>query len=142
MARSLFIDTWAWVTLRDKGEARHQEVSDFYRRFASQSNLAYTTDYVLVETYTILFKRLPFVHAKASVEMIDAAVKRGVLKIEWMTSDRFVRVKALRLRLQDKPTISFADLSSMVVMNELGLSEILTEDEHFMHVGMGLQRVP
>jgi predicted nucleic acid-binding protein len=26
MAHRLFLDTWAWLTLRDRGEARHSEV--------------------------------------------------------------------------------------------------------------------
>jgi hypothetical protein len=30
----------------------------------------------------------------------------------------------------------------MVVMAECGLTEILTEDDHFLHVGMGFQKVP
>jgi len=34
------------------------------------------------------------------------------------------------------------DLSSMVVMEELGVSMILTGDVHFTHVGMGFQIVP
>lgn len=48
----------------------------------------------------------------------------------------------MRLKYQDKPKISFTDLTSMVVMKELGIEHILTEDEHFEHVGMGLQHKP
>jgi predicted nucleic acid-binding protein len=38
--------------------------------------------------------------------------------------------------------ISFTDLTSMVVMKELGIMSILTDDDHFVHVGMGFQKVP
>lgn len=48
----------------------------------------------------------------------------------------------MRLKLQDKPRISFTDLTSMVVMNQLGLTDILTEDAHSTKVGMGLLIVP
>ncbi len=53
---SLFIDTWGWLTLGSKREMRHQEVSTFYR---SISGSVYTTDYVLDETFTLMFRRYP-----------------------------------------------------------------------------------
>lgn len=30
----------------------------------------------------------------------------------------------------------------MVIMKELDISQVLTQDEHFIHVGMGFTRVP
>ena len=32
--------------------------------------------------------------------------------------------------------------TSMVIMEERGIRQIITEDEHFHHVGMGFQKVP
>ncbi len=46
------------------------------------------------------------------------------------------------MRFDDKPRISFTDLTSMVVMKELGVKDIVTGDEHFEHVGMGFQCKP
>jgi hypothetical protein len=34
------------------------------------------------------------------------------------------------------------DLTSMVVMKEPRIKDVLTEDDHFIQVGMGLRRVP
>ena len=56
----LFVDTWGWLTLYDSREARHHDVARFYDRFRSQGGQLYTTDYVLDETLTLLFVRLPF----------------------------------------------------------------------------------
>jgi predicted nucleic acid-binding protein len=44
------------------------------------------------------------------------------------------------MKFQDKPRISFTDLTSMVVMTEMGITSILTQDEHFTQVGMGFQK--
>ncbi len=139
---NLFVDTWAWLVLRDKRESRHQEVEVFYRDFRGERGISYTTDYVLDETFTLLFLRLPFDQAKASMEYLNEAIERGYLRLEYITPGRFERAKELRLKFRDKPRISFTDLTSMIVTEELGIEEILTEDEHFTHVGMGLRRVP
>ncbi|MCB0035179.1 MAG: type II toxin-antitoxin system VapC family toxin [Anaerolineales bacterium] len=138
----LFVDTWGWLTLRDKRESQHQAVTRFYQQFLQQNGRVYTTDYVLDETYTLLFKRLPFVHAEASVLLLDQAIARKQIQLVWITPERFGRTKALRLKLQDKPDISFTDLSSMIVMEELAITDILTGDAHFTYVGMGFQRMP
>lgn len=138
----LFIDTWGWLTLRDRREARHKEVKTYYQEVQKQNGRIYTTDYVLDETYTLLFKRLPYSVARESVERLNEAVLNGYLLIEWITPERFEEAKILRMKYQDKPRISFTDLTSIVVMNKLKIVNILTEDAHFIQVGMGFIVVP
>jgi predicted nucleic acid-binding protein len=138
----LFIDTWGWLTLRDRKESRHQEVKGFYREFRGRQGIIYTSDYVLDETITLLFRRLPFKTAKGSLAKIDKAIKEGYVQVERVTPERFEKAKVLRLKYQDKPRISFTDLTSMVLMRELSVKDIITEDEHFEHVGMDFQLVP
>lgn len=138
----LFVDTWGWLTLDDRRESQHQRVADFYTDYRAQGGQLYTTDYVLDETFTLLFKRLPFVQAQQALHLLDIAMQAGYLRLEWITPERFTQAKLLRLKLQDKPDISFTDLSSVSVMSELGISTVLTADAHFMHVGMRFQIVP
>ncbi len=138
----IFIDTWGWLTLRDRDESRHVDVKEFYQQLRDENEMIYTSDYVLDETITLVFKRLPFKTAKESLAKLDKAIEQGYLQVEWVTPERFEKAKILRLKYQDKPKISFTDLSSMVVMKELGLKDIITGDEHFEHVGMGFQRKP
>jgi len=76
------------------------------------------------------------------MEGIFLAAEQGRLTIERVTSERFTSTWRLRKRFQDKPKISFTDLTSMVIMEERGIRQIITEDEHFHHVGMGFQKVP
>jgi len=138
----LFIDTWGWLTLRDRDESRHKDVKEFYRQFRDQNGIIYTSDYVLGETITLLLRRLPFKTAKGSFAKIDKTIKEGYLQVEWVLPERFEKVKGLRLKYQDKPKISFTDLTSMVVMKELGVKDIITGEVHFEHVGMGFQHKP
>ena len=139
---AIFIDTWGWLTLRDRREARHGEVDRFYREVRQRRDRVYTSDYVLDETITLLFRRLPFAMAKESLQYIQQAIANGYLRLEWTTPQRVEKAIELRYRFQDKPRISFTDLTSMVVMSEREIEEILTEDDHFLHVGMGFRKVP
>lgn len=142
MKEVLFIDTWGWVVIHNKREPRHYEVDALYREFRLNGGSIYTTDYVLDETFTLLFRRLPLPLAQESVGLLDEAIKEGYLNLEWVSPERFEEAKELRLRFRDKPKISFTDLTSMVVMKELGVSSILTDDDHFTHVGMGFEKMP
>jgi len=57
---SLLVDTWGWVALLNKREVRHEEVAAYHRNARKREQAVYTTDYVLDETITLLFKWLPF----------------------------------------------------------------------------------
>ena len=138
----LFIDTWGWIVIHNRREPRHEETRAFYQNLRKQKGVAYTTDYVLDETFTLLFRRLPFVQARESLEKLEEAIFNGYLRLEWITPERFAQAKRLRLKFQDKSWISFTDLASMVIMDELGIFDILTEDAHFTQVGMNFVRVP
>jgi predicted nucleic acid-binding protein len=63
--------------------------------------------------------------------------KAEYVTLEWITPERFEAAQTLRRKFQDKPDISFTDLTSMCVMQELDVTEIVTGDRHFTHVGMG-----
>ena len=138
----LFIDTWGWVALHNRRETRHGEVKAFYREYRLNGEKIYTTDYVLDETLTLLFRRLPLEQAKKSMESINDAITQGYLYLEWINHSRFEETKTLRLKFDDKPRISFTDLTSMVVMKELGVKSILTDDDHFVQLGFDFEKMP
>ena len=142
MPDSVFIDTWGWVSVGHRKDARHHEVIALYKELRSQGGRLYTSDYVLDELITLLFRREVFKEAVRFVEGLFHASEQRLLTIERITSDRFASIWALRKKLQDKPQISFTDLTSMAVMEALGIERVLTDDEHFEHVGMGFQKCP
>ncbi len=137
----VFIDTWGWVSLHNKREKTHSEVKNWYHGFRSKNGIAYTTDYVLDETFTLLFRVAPIESASASIETIDKSIREGYLILERISPERFEKAKRLRLKYQDKPLISFTDLTSMIVMSEERIEAILTEDAHFTYLETGFQKV-
>lgn len=138
----LFVDTWGWITLNNIRELRHKEVVRYWKQFLISGGTVYTTDYVLTETYTLFFKRLGNQRGLKAMQAVEQNVATGMLHLVWMTPEKFDKAVKLRLRYQDKPNISFTDLSSMVVMQELGIDWVLTQDAHFAHVGLGFQLKP
>jgi predicted nucleic acid-binding protein len=140
--KSVFIDTWGWVSLFNRKERQHEQVSGLYKSIRSTSGQMITTDYVLDEVWTMLFKRVPFSVARDALEAVSGAAAAGYVLLERINPARFEAAQRLRLTLHDKPDISFTDLTTMTVMRELGITEIITGDAHFTHVGMGFILLP
>lgn len=142
MAAKLFIDTWGWLTLHDKDERYHQQATQAYRQAINQGQQIYTTDYVLDETFTLFFRRLPSPRTNQSMKGLLSVFSTSNFQLIRITPERFAQTETLRSRFLDKPLISFTDLTSMVTMDEFGITAILTEDAHFTHVGMNFQLIP
>ncbi len=142
MADAVLIDTWGWLALGHRRDSRHQEIKALYQQLREEGARLYTTDYVLDEVMTLIFRREPFVEAVGFMEGIFQASQEGRLVIERVTSERFTAAWELRKRFHDKPKISFTDLTSMVIMQDRDIKQVLTDDDHFTYVGMDLQKVP
>jgi len=138
----LFIDTWGWFQILSPRESKHDEVVQYFDAFLRRGGQAYTTDYVLDETLTLLFSRLAFQKALSRYEIIAEAREEAFLRVEWIGPARFEKGLQLRRKYDDKPNISFTDLTSMAVMDEMGLRDVLTGDAHFRHVGMDFRPRP
>ena len=61
------------------------------------------------------------------------------LELQWVDEPRFNSAWSLRGRYEDKPDISFTDLTTFVIMKELGISKIFTGDQHFERANLGLR---
>ena len=100
------------------------------------------SDYVLNELITLLFRRESYEESVRFLDGLLADSSRGALQIQRLTTERFQAALELRKRFRDKPDISFTDLTTMVIMHELQIKAVVTEDSHFLYVGMGFERLP
>ena len=135
----LFIDTWGWLVLEDSKDPQHHAAATIYAGTAKSTGNIFTTNFVLDETISRLFRRRPFDEA--------ARFARGLLdspfiEIEEITPARFRRGFDLRLTFRDKPDISFTDLTSIAVVQELKITDMLTRDRHFVQAGLGFRTHP
>lgn len=142
MAEAILIDTWGWLALGHRRDSRHQEIKALYQQLREAGARLSTTDYVLDEVMTLIFRRESFAEAVSFMEGIFQASQEGHLVIERVTSERFTAAWELRKRFHDKPKIPFTDLTSLVIMQDRGIKRVLTDDDHFTHVGLDLQKVP
>jgi predicted nucleic acid-binding protein len=134
----LFVDTWGWVAVADRSDSGHSAATEIFQR-ARRSGGAITSNFILDETFTLLFKRRPFADAW---HFTTSVVRSPFIDIQEVTDVRFSRTIELRKQFSDKPRISFTDLSTMAIMQELGVTDILTTDRHFTYVGLGLRTLP
>jgi uncharacterized protein len=142
MANSVFVDTWGWLTLNDAGERKHKTVASLYRTLINQRCFLYTTTFILDETFTLFFKRLNPYQAQQAMLQLSAAFSTEQFQLLQIDELRFSQAQTLRLKYLDKPQISFTDLTSMVVMQEFNIRQVLSEDAHFTQVGLGFERIP
>jgi predicted nucleic acid-binding protein len=134
----LFVDTWGWVAVADRRDAGHEAATEIFRR-ARRSGAVFTSNFILDETFTHLFKRRPFEDAW---HFTTSVTQSPFIDIQEVTGARLSRAVELRKQFSDKSRISFTDLSTMAIMAELGITDILTADRHFTHVGLGFHTLP
>ncbi len=138
----VFVDTWGWLALGSEAESSHGEVVDLFREVRRERRPLYTSDYILDELITLLFRREQTDTAEGFLAGLWNASDLGHLTIERITSRRFSVGLELRRRYADKPDISFTDLTTMVLMQELGCQQVVTADSHFLKVNMGFVLLP
>ncbi len=67
----------------------------------------------------------------------------GWLALRDKKGHRHKEIKDLYLSMCSRKCLfPFTDLTTMVVMTELQITDILTEDDLFTQVGMGFQKMP
>ena len=137
----VFFDTWGWVAIAHKGDSRNKEAVSFYKDFLLKRGVPVTTDYILAETITLLRARTESEGVNLFIDTLLYAAKEDRIILIKIDDERWKKTWQLTKKLIDKPYISFVDVSSFVVMKELGISEVLTADGHFEDVGLGFRKL-
>lgn len=80
--------------------------------------------------------------AQGYIRALLAKVDPGDYLLAHISPQQFRRAWEMRQKYHDKPDISFVDFTSMITMQDLGITEVFTGDAHFQQVGLGLHLVP
>ena len=131
MSSPVFLDTGAIYALADHNDTDHETVRVIY---ADPEQRFVTHDLVLVETFSLLTKRL---HKQAALRTVDAL--RGSSRVEIMplTPDLLEAAWVRCQRFADKEW-DWIDCTSFEVMERRRLQEALSLDRHFAQAGFTL----
>jgi predicted nucleic acid-binding protein len=138
----IFIDTWAWIALLDDTDQYHAEAERAHRKLTKRRRKYVTSDFVLNELINYLYRVGPAAKAQATINDMLSRADAGTQLLVHVSPQQFRRAWELRQKYHDKPGISFVDFTSMVVMQDLSLTDIFTGDAHFQQVNLGFRPVP
>ena len=127
----IFADSFYWIALANPADAWHQAAAVF-----SQTN----SESVLVTTDEVLSEFLNYFAAAGErkrqvvARMVEETMSHRHISVLPQTRESFLRGFALYKARADKG-YSLTDCTSMNVMRERNISEVLTHDHHFTQEG-------
>lgn len=139
---TVFVDTWAWIALAVRRDQHHSVAKQQHAEFINAGARYVTTDYVLGELITQLYRVASADQAKSFIENVLLSIDSDAYRLERITPPLFTSAWRLRERYSDKPAISFVDFTSFAVMRELGIQNVFTGDREFREVNLGFRLLP
>jgi uncharacterized protein len=130
--RSVFVDTSAFVALRNESEAEHGRARAALASLISEGAALYTSNYVFAETYTALMVR---VGRKEAIEWGRRFRAGGAIDV--VRLDEEVEHEAWQIleRHGDKRW-SYVDATSFALIERDGGSDAFAFDAHFAQRGL------
>lgn len=132
MAGSAFVDTSGWYALIDRKDARHARVVAGIRRFVEKRVTLVTSDYVVDESATLLKARIG---SHAALNLFAYLSEATSVEWEWVGSERFTKAQSLFKKLGGQGH-SFTDCTSLVIIQERQIEDVVTTDRHFKIQGL------
>ena len=131
----IFVDTSAWLALADRHDRDHTRTLDASRRIArGEYGKQVTTNYVTIETLTLVRRRLGLPAALSLAKMFAESDEIRVFWIERVHHDEAVKIMATHAdRLW-----SLTDCTSFVVMHALEIRQALALDDDFTQAGFSV----
>lgn len=125
----IFVDTSAIFALLDKRDKNHEQAARMWEQGLTEETSLVSTNYVLLETITLLQRRLG---SKAVRDVAERVVP--LLEVEWI--DPTMHELALRTVLfAGERGISLVDSASFEAMRKRGIQTVFTFDHHFTEQG-------
>jgi len=132
--KSVFIDTSAFVALRNSSEAEHEQARAALAGLIAEGVALFTSNYVFAETYTALMVRV------GRGEAIEWGRRfRGGGAIDLVHLDRPTEERAWEILEQhDDKRWSYVDATSFALIERDGGNEAFAFDAHFTQRGLSV----
>lgn len=132
--RKVFVDTSAFVALRNRAEREHAPARAALVQLVTERTQLFTSNYVFAETYTALLVRVGRAEAIEWGRRFRASEAIELLRIEESVDQETWSILESHA---DKPW-SYVDASSFALMESEGTSEAFAFDRHFVQRGLTL----
>ena len=132
MVKTAFIDTSAFLAALDKGDRFHEDAAKKWSVLANHRSELWTTDYVRLESWSLIQRRLG---PQAVMAFQDDWLP--LCKIHEVGRDGFERATA-QWRIAQRRNLSLVDLTSFDAMRLLAIRTALAFDQHFQEMGYEL----
>lgn len=130
--RRVFVDTSAFVALRNRAEEEHETARDALRELLSAGAFLFTSNYVFAETYTALLVRV----GRDEAVRWGRAFREGTA-IELVRSDEEVEEATWAiLESHGDKGWSYVDANAFALMEKEDVGEAFTLDVNFRQRGL------
>jgi predicted nucleic acid-binding protein len=130
--KSVFIDTSAFVALRNASEAEHEPARSALADLISGGVALFTSNYVFAETYTALMVRVGRSEAIEWGRRFRAGGAIDLVHLDRPTEERAWEI----LEHHDDKRWSYVDATSFALMERDDASEAFAFDAHFSQRGL------
>jgi len=131
MANSVFLDTSGWLALLNAADARHGKAQQIWRDIVLGKREIVITDWIVAETGNGLAR---FYAKSRLLDALDRIVKNPRGRLVYV-DDELLRRSLERYGQYTDKHWGLVDCASFVVMEDRGISEAFTTDQHFEQAG-------
>lgn len=132
--RSVFIDTSAFVALRNRSEAEHARARAALAELVADGAALFTSNYVFAETYTALMVRVDRGEAIEWGRRFRAGGAIDLVHLDRETEERAWEI----LERHDDKRWSYVDATSFALIERDGAADAFAFDAHFSQRGLTL----
>lgn len=130
----IFIDTGAFIARYIVADQHHHEAVPAWERLGKEFRQAYTSNFVIDETLTLLARRTDYDYAQQKGIIIYSSTFLSILRPE---HDDEMKALELMKKYADQE-VSFTDCVSFVLMKKHKIARVFAYDRHFLDAGFTL----
>jgi predicted nucleic acid-binding protein len=128
----VFLDTSAILSVLDADDQHHAEADAIWQRLLASDEKLCSTNYVLIETFALVQRRLGMEAVRAMEREIIP-----LLEVSWMSPEAH-QASVQALLAASRRSLSLVDCSSFEIMRHRGLHRAFAFDKHYEEQGFEL----
>jgi predicted nucleic acid-binding protein len=132
----LFVDSGAWIALRNRRDQHHAEADQFFRETLRRRIRLVTTNLIIAEIHRLTLFR---VGVDAAARMLDRIDESPSVRVHFASAQDHAAARRWLERLAPRP-VTYADAVSFSVMESIGCTRVLGFDQDFEVAGFELWR--